>query len=186
MKKYVIVLLAGYLLSCGQQQKESVEDITVQDECIDSIKSREETHGDMDEYEKLFMSYHPSGYMDFFGVPLKGSSVDEAIQQAVQKSGVLRIVEQRSDNGVLIVEFCGIPAAMNVGWREIEDSVRVENLTFTSSQQDPRSIKKWVDSIAKYYGEYEYEEEEERYYWHECGIRIRRLHTDEGGTVIFF
>ena len=183
MKKNFIVLLAICLLSCGQQQKESVEYDTAR---IDSIKSIEETHGEMDEYEKLFMSHHPSGYIDFFGVPLKGSSVDETIQQAVQKSGVLRIVEQTSDNGVLIVEFCGIPAAMNVGWREIEDGVRVENLTFTSSHQDPRSIKKWVDSIAKYYGEYEYEEEEERYYWHESGIRIRRLHTDEGGTVIFF
>jgi len=184
MKKGFIVLLASCLISCGQQQKESVEYINAR---TDSVQSIEETHEETDEYEKkLFMFYHPSGYIDFFGVPLKGSSVDEAIQQAVQKSGVLRIVEQRSDNGVLIVEFCGIPAAMNLGWREIEDSVRVENLTFTSSRQDPRSIKKWVDSLAKYYGEYEYEEEEERYYWHECGIRIRRLHTDEGGTVIFF
>ena len=121
-----------------------------------------------------------------FGVKAKREEID--LLNNLQQNGILTIDSLAiNDSGFkyAIVEFAGVKFGMNKGF------------SFITSRKDKAAINNIVQKISEYYGEpwIENEDKEEpqyQYYrWNipnplKPSIRIRPLHSDEGGLVMFW
>lgn len=127
---------------------------------------------------------------DFFGVPLRGKSMSTILKEMEGKVDVLSIIGEINDTArFYVVEFCGVPCGMNFGWDEKGDMYYITSLNFITSQQTKECVKAFVDGISAYYGEAECEDEGEDilyayYFWN--GVRLRPVHSEEGGLVLLF
>lgn len=127
---------------------------------------------------------------DFFGVPLRGKSISTILKEMEGKVDVLSIIGEINDTArFYVVEFCGVPCGMNFGWDEKGDMYYITSLNFITSQQTEESVRAFVKGISTYYGEAECEDEGEDilyayYFWN--GVRLRPVHSEEGGLVLLF
>ena len=56
---------------------------------------------------------------DFFGVPLRGKSMSTILKEMEGKVDVLSIKGEINDTARrYVVELCGVPCGMNLGWEE--------------------------------------------------------------------
>lgn len=127
---------------------------------------------------------------DFFGVPLRGKSMSTILKEMEGKVDVLSIKGEINDTARrYVVELCGVPCGMNFGWEEQGDMCYITSLNFLTSRQTEENVKAFVDGISAYYGEAECEDEGgdivyAYYFWN--GVRLRPVHSEEGGLVLLF
>ena len=127
---------------------------------------------------------------DFFGVPLKGKSMPAILKEMEGKVDLLSIKGEINDTAkYYVVEFCGVPCGMNMGWERQDDMCYITSLNFFTSQQTKECVKTFVDGISVYYGEAECEDEGgdvvySYFFWN--GVRLRPVHSEEGGLTVLF
>ena len=127
---------------------------------------------------------------DFFGVTLKGESMSAILKEMEDKVDVLSIKGEINDTAkYYVVEFCGVPCGMNMGWERQDDMCYITSLNFFTSQQTKECVKTFVDGISVYYGEAECEDEGgdvvyAYFFWN--GVRLRPVHSEEGGLTVLF
>ena len=127
---------------------------------------------------------------EFFGVPLKGKSVSSILKEMNDKVDVLSFNGEINDTAeYYVVDFCGVPCGMNYNWKKHGDMYYIVSLYFLTSQQTEESVRAFVKGISTYYGEAECEDEGEDilyayYFWN--GVRLRPVHSEEGGLVLLF
>ena len=124
--------------------------------------------------------------IEIFGIKTKRNEID--ILDNLQKNGILKIDSISSDERgfkYAIVEFAGVKFGMNKGF------------SFITSRKDKAAIKNIVQKISEFYSEpwidnEDKDEPQYQYYgWNtydptKPSIRIRPLHSEEGGLVMFW
>lgn len=130
---------------------------------------------------------HRRHVSNMFGVQLKskpGDSLGEL--RELEAGGVLKIDSVSMDGDKLdfaVIEFAGIKFGYNRGY------------AFFTSQHSKKDYRRLIREIEKYYGKGDYDYEGNYYRWPGyidpstdslLQIRIRPVHSDEGGIVMFW
>lgn len=171
MKKTAIIILCIIALSaCGtSSQKQQVNSVAEQSASGDSIESSE------------LMAHVHGVEVSFFGEPLL---LGDSLYVMQQIKGIAESDDRLSVEGrVLTVGNVGFGINIHDGFLSLISSVQVD---------DPEmgKVMEYLDSL------YGTAEVNENYYWWYVGAdgeyrgrlvaRMRPLHSEEGGTVIFF
>ena len=129
----------------------------------------------------------------FFGVDLKGKDLISIVQEMEKRKNILTFKEKTvEEKEAYVVDFFGIPCGMNIEKKTANDSVYITQLVFCTSQLSGKVFNKWTRGISDYYGNPDIMEDEglnegyENYSWLDAGIRVRNIHSEEGGIVAFF
>ena len=155
--------------------------------CTGCCSNQKNTEPNSEEVAKDTPPLHVN---EFFGVPLKGKSVSSILKEMNDKVDVFSFNGEINDTTeYYVVDFCDVPCGMNFKWEKQGDMYYIVSLYFLTSQQTEESVKAFVDGISDYYGEVECDDEGDdilyaRYFWN--GPRMRPIHSEEGGLVIFF
>lgn len=124
---------------------------------------------------------------NMFGVQLKSMPGDRLGElRELEAGGVLKIDSVSMDGDKLdfaVIEFAGIKFGYNRGY------------AFFTSQHSKKDYRRLIREIEKYYGKGDYDYEGNYYRWPGyidpstdslLQIRIRPVHSDEGGIVMFW
>lgn len=124
---------------------------------------------------------------NMFGVQLKSKPGDRLGElRELEAGGVLKIDSVSMDGDKLdfaVIEFAGIKFGYNRGY------------AFFTSQHSKKDYRRLIREIEKYYGKGDYDYESNYYRWPGyidpstdslLHIRIRPVHSDEGGIVMFW
>jgi len=131
--------------------------------------------------------------LNFFGVELKGRDLESIVQRMRKSINVFEFQDKNmEEKDAYVVSLSGIPCGMNFMKRTANDSVYIVQLNFCTSQHSRGVIDTLVHSITDYYGDPDIVEEEcldegyVDYRWQDAGIKIRNIHSDRGGIVVFY
>lgn len=130
---------------------------------------------------------HRRHVSNMFGVQLKSKPGDRLGElRELEAGGVLKIDSVSMDGDKLdfaVIEFAGIKFGYNRGY------------AFFTSRHSRKDYRSLIREIEKYYGKGDYNYESNHYYWPGytdpstdslLQIRIRPVHSDEGGIVMFW
>ena len=164
------ILLFLFSCSCHNKSKDSI--IEISDSSLNNFQK--------------FDNGSVKDTISIFGV--KGNREEIDLLDNLQKNGILTIDSLSTNDSrfkYAVVEFAGIKFGMNKGF------------SFITSRKDKAAIKNIVQKISEFYGEpwidnEDKDEPQYQYYgWNtydptKPSIRIRPLHSEEGGLVMFW